>query len=75
MTFFDATETDASWIKVGTAEVVVTLDDDDTVRENLVDSLRKEKSKVLAEAQAKATQIEDRIQSLLAISWNGQSAE
>lgn len=62
------------WTKIGTAEIAVTFDDDDTVRENLVASLKAQKAEVLATAQAKATRIEERIQSLLAIEWDGKNA-
>lgn len=59
------------WTKIGTAEIAVTFDDDDTVRENLVASLKAKKAEVLATAQAEATRIEERIQSILAIEWDG----
>lgn len=62
------------WTKIGRAEITVTFDDDDTVRENLVASLKAQKAEVLATAQAEATRIEERIQSLLAIEWDGKNA-
>lgn len=62
------------WTKIGTAEITITFDDDDTVRENLVASLKAQKAEVLATAQAEATRIEERIQSLLAIEFDGGAA-
>ena len=66
--------TDGNWTKIGTAEITVTFDDDDTVRSNLVASLKAKKAGILATAQAEATRIEERIQSLLAIEWDGKNA-
>ena len=55
------------WVKVGTATVTVTFDDDNTITGNLIDSLKEKKSKTLADAQVEANAIEQKIQSLLAI--------
>ena len=52
---------------VGTAEVTVTFLDKNTMVNSHIASLKKQKSKVLAEAQVAANQIEEQIQSLLAL--------
>ena len=57
------------WVKVGTATVTVTFDDDNTITGNLIDSLRAKKSKTLADAQVEANAIEQKIQSLMAIEY------
>ncbi len=54
-------------IKVGFATVKVTIADEQTILERTVDALRAEKAKARADAQAKATEIEGKIQKLLAI--------
>lgn len=59
------------WVKVGTATVTVTFDDDNTITGNLIDLLRAKKSKTLADAQVEANAIEQKIQSLLAIEYKG----
>lgn len=62
------------WTKIGTAEITITFDDDDTVRDSLVAGLKAKKAEILATAQAEATRIEEKIQSLLAIEWDGKNA-
>ena len=57
------------WVKVGTASVTVTFDDDSTITGNLIDSLNAKKSKTLADAQVEANAIEQKIQSLMAIEY------
>ena len=57
------------WVKVGTATVTVTFDDDNKITGNLIDSLKAKKSKTLADAQVEANAIEQKIQSLMAIEY------
>lgn len=57
------------YVMVGHAEITVELIDRKTMTAGAVQSLRAEKSRVLAEAQREATRIEERIQSLLAIEY------
>ena len=57
------------WVKVGTATVTVTFDDDNTITGNLIDSLNEKKAKTLADAQVEANAIEQKIQSLMAIEY------
>ena len=59
------------WVKVGTAIVTVTFDDDNTITGNLIDSLKEKKAKTLADAQVEANAIEQKIQSLMAIEYKG----
>ena len=66
-----STDVPDGWVKVGTATVTVTFDDDNTITGNLIDSLNAKKSKTLADAQVEANAIEQKIQSLLAIEYKG----
>lgn len=61
------------WTKAGTAHITVEILDDDTIRSGMVDTLKEQRKTVLAEAQLKAMQIDEKIQSLLAIEYVGQS--
>lgn len=67
LAFLSRDMTEAGWTKVGTAEITVTLVDDDAIRANLIDALKEQRKSVLAEAQAKAMRIDEKIQNLLAI--------
>lgn len=58
------------WTKVGKATVTVKLVDEKQIIENKVESLRTQKACVMAEATAQATEIERKIQNLLAISYD-----
>lgn len=58
------------WTRVGTAEITVTLIDPLQMVENKVASLRSQRTAVLAEAQAKATSIDSKINELLVIDWD-----
>lgn len=55
------------YIQVGTATVEIELMQRDEINSGAVVALRKQKAAVLAKAQNEATEIEQRIQSLLAI--------
>lgn len=57
------------WVRAGTARVEITLIDKSAIVENKVESLNAQKTQILAEAQMKATQIEEQIQKLLAITY------
>lgn len=59
----------SGWARVGSARVIVTLNDEKDIFAAKVDALRKEKDKILGDAQAKATEIEGKIQNLLAITY------
>ncbi len=52
---------------VGTAEIVVTLNDTDTIIGDKITALRAEKKQVQADATKRCTEIERQVQQLLAI--------
>lgn len=62
------------WSLVGEAEITLYVDHEDTLIDNKVAALRQELKNVLGEAQLKATEIEGRIQKLLAISYTPKGA-
>jgi hypothetical protein len=57
------------WTLVGEADVVLRIFDKRQLVTNKIDSLRAEHTQVLAEAEARATKIQSRIQQLLAIEY------
>lgn len=57
------------YIQVGTAEVEITLHSSEESTKNAVAALTRKKESVLANAQAEATEIERKIQTLLAITY------
>lgn len=70
---------DPSWAKdgyrlVGYAKVKVEIMPTDSMLHGAVASLRAEREKIIADAQAEATRIEGEIQKLLAISFDGAEA-
>jgi hypothetical protein len=60
---------------VGEAEITLHILDDDKIVANKIDALKAEKQNVIAEAQLKANKIEERIQSLLAITYKPEPSE
>lgn len=66
----DLDMTSHGWTRIGRATVALEIDDDNTIRKSMVDALREQKKSVLAEAQREATRIEERIQNLLAITFD-----
>ena len=59
-----------AWVKVGTAEITVTLETDANITNGAITALRAEQQQVRADAEMKAQQIERRIQTLLAITMD-----
>lgn len=57
------------WVKVGTARIEVTLMQDDAIVTGAVAGLRAQQEKARADAEAKCTEIERQIQTLLAITF------
>lgn len=55
------------WIKVGRASIEIEFLSDEALRVGAVKSLREQQSKIRAEAERKATDLERQIQTLLAI--------
>jgi hypothetical protein len=62
------------WTRIGEARVEITLNDPNTILTEKVTALKAQKQNVLAEAEAKATEIERQIQTLLAITYSGGDA-
>lgn len=57
------------WVKCGTAEITLTIDDPREVINNKVDALHAQKRSVMAEAQMKLNKIEGQIQELMCIEY------
>jgi len=55
------------YVKLGTAQITVTFDDDDKIVDNMVVALKAQKQKVQADAQVEINRLDERIQSLLAL--------
>ena len=55
------------WSKVGTAEIILHIDDADELIDSKVESLEAEITKTRADAEARCTQLRGQIQNLLAI--------
>lgn len=72
LTFMDGDMSEHGYSVVGTAEVKVTLFDEDKMVSTKVESLRAEAKKVKADAAARVTNIERKINQLLAIT-NGMA--
>lgn len=67
LAYTNANMSDSNWVRVGTAQVKVTLDTRDSVLVRQVASLRAKQTALRAETEQECTRIEQRIQSLLAI--------
>ena len=67
MVFSSLDMTDHGWVRIGEAEITVSLYDSAEIVRSQVSMLKEAKRRVQAEAQAKINQIEGQIQSLLAI--------
>lgn len=55
------------WTRVGSAEVTITLDDGDKLIQQRVESLRARRESILQEANLQAAQINNELNSLLAL--------
>ena len=66
--------TGSMFTKIGSAVVEVTLLDKEAIIPAIVESLRKEQTKLRAKAEMQSKQIEDRIQSMLAICYDAGTA-
>ena len=67
LSFSDHDMTEQGWVKVGTADITVTLTSHDEYVAAQVSTLRAAKARIQAEAEAQATRIEGMIQNLLAL--------
>lgn len=72
--FCTAAHIPADWTLAGEATVTVTLVDRDTLVGNKVDSLRAELAKVKADAYRASMILEDKINKLLAITYETEAA-
>jgi len=59
------------YVQVGVAQVEITLQNSEETTKRAVVALKKKKESVIAKAQAEATEIERKIQTLLAITYEG----
>lgn len=66
--------TTSGWISIGTAEITVTVNDHEALLKTQINALREAQRAIEAEASAKSTRIEQQIQSLLAIVYEGAPA-
>lgn len=57
------------WTRIGPARIEIDIPDEQALIDNKVESLKKEKEKVLADAYARSVEIEASIQKLLAITY------
>jgi len=67
LTFYNKDMTQHGWVNVGTADIEVTFITREEALQNQVESLKAKKASIIAEATEKATEIDERIQSLLAL--------
>lgn len=72
LSFSDHDMSMAGWTRVGTASVEVTLGSANEIITSKVDALRALKAQKLADAQREATEIEQQIQTLLAITYDAE---
>ena len=60
------------WTRISEATITVEVPDENEIKLGIVESLKAERERVMADAQAKVNEIEEKIQNLLAITWNGK---
>ncbi len=72
LSFSDHDMSTAGWTRIGTASIEVTLCSANEIITSKVDALRALKAKKLADAQREATDIEQQIQTLLAITYDAE---
>ena len=65
----DLSRVDPCYVPVREIEIEVEIPDDFDPRPQQIEALRKEKQRILAEAEVKATNIEEQIQRLLCIEY------
>lgn len=74
LTFSTSDMSSYGYAVVGTAEIVVTLNDTDTIISNKIDALRAEAKQVQSEAYKRCTEIERKVQELLSITMDAGAA-
>lgn len=73
---FSATHCDmesAGWVKVGTAEITVTFEPSEAMREKAAARIRQQMQDAAAKYQAMQTELQDRLNKLLAIGYEEQA--
>lgn len=65
--------TSAEWVKVGTAEITVTYREANEMREQAAESIRAQMADAAAKYQAMQTELQDRLNKLLAIGYEEQA--
>lgn len=74
-THADQDMSDCGWIEVGTATITATLNNNETVNAKQVENLKAQIQEIQAEAHKKVQVLQDRIQSLLAITYEEPTHE
>jgi len=69
LSFYPFSDAPEGYCKVGRAAITITVGDEKEIIASKVESMRAEQKKVIANAQMKSTQIERKIQELLAITY------
>lgn len=62
----------SGWTRIGEATITLQIPDAQSLVDSKVEALRAQKQRVLADAQATATELESKIQKLLAITYEEQ---
>jgi hypothetical protein len=65
----DSTMDSVGWVKVGTAEVTVTYTDENELREKAAEAILEQMREAAAKYQAMQTELQDRLNKLLAIGY------
>jgi len=59
------------WFKVGTAQITITLNDDNKVINDMLSSIDRQQQKIQADAEFQVNRLEQKKQQLLAIEYRG----
>ena len=71
--FFNYKPSGRAYVKVGTATITLTLIDEKEMIADAIESMRRERDNVRAEAEMKCRQIEEKIANLLAITYQPEA--
>lgn len=66
---------DGDYVKIGTAVVTVDIEDDADITRKAIETLRARQTDILAKAEAMSTEIDAKIQSLLAIGYEAPASD
>lgn len=73
LAFMSPAFTAKDWVKVGTAEITVTYDPPEAMREKAAEAIRAQMADAAAKYQAMQTELQDRLNKLLAIGYEEQA--